>query len=116
MGNLKYPWEPEWHISGALVIHLSRQEMIFEVWDTLLRESRSMPGSPGGGMVKDLLTSPAVNIVIALCTDFKLYVWKDLTWSKCQRSIAHELRIFSVQDAAYLERATLSGIHLITID
>jgi hypothetical protein len=116
IGNRMYPWEPEWHISGALVIHLSRRKMIFEVWNTLLRESCSMPGSPGSGMVKDLLTSPAGNIVIALCIDFKIYVWRDLTWSKVHGSIAHELQIFSVQDAAYLERATLNGIYLVTTD
>ncbi|KAJ6003654.1 hypothetical protein N7522_006346 [Penicillium canescens] len=75
-----------------------------------------MPGSPSGGMVKDLITSPAGNIVIALCTDFKIYVWKGLTWRKPQGPIMHELRISSVQDVAYLDRPTLNGIHLITND
>jgi hypothetical protein len=113
--KLKYPWDTEWHISGDLLIHLSHRETNFEVWDTLLRGSQSMTGSSGGGMAKDLLTSPAENIVIALKTDSKVYVWLDLKWSKVQGSIAHELQIFSLQDRAYLERATLNGIYLVTI-
>ncbi|KAJ5751516.1 uncharacterized protein N7511_008481 [Penicillium nucicola] len=116
IGDPKYSWEPEWHISGGLIIYLSRREMVFEVWDTFLRESRSMPGTPSGGIVKDLLTSPAGNVVIALYTDFKIYIWRNLTWKKLQGSIAHELRIFFVQDVAYLDRPTLNGLHLMMMD
>ncbi|KAJ6018461.1 hypothetical protein N7499_003742 [Penicillium canescens] len=90
--------------------------MVFEVWDTLLRESRNMPGCINVGIIKELSTSPAGNIVVALCTDFKIYVWRNLTWRNIQGSIAHDLRIFSVQDVAHLGRLTLNGIRLITID
>jgi hypothetical protein len=70
--------DPQWHILGDLVIQFSRKEMIFEVWETFLRRSQRLPGSPNVGIIKELSTSLIGNVVVALCTDFKVYAWRNL--------------------------------------